>query len=99
MVRLHTENKLSSLPGSAYKVCVVVVGGCWLRVNLVIAFSLAFSVAFSVAFSLSFSLALAKPNKKLHAVSTVCPKCMYVLEKAACCWYGVPKYIEKLKLP
>ena len=42
MLRLNTENQLSSLPGSASKVCVVVVvvvGG--LRVNLVIAFGLA----------------------------------------------------------
>ena len=27
MVRLHTENQLDTLPGSASKVCVVVVGG------------------------------------------------------------------------
>ena len=40
MLRLHTENQLSSLPGSASKVCVVVVVG-GLRVNLVIAFGLA----------------------------------------------------------
>ena len=41
MVRLHTENQLHSLPGSALKVCVVVGGGGWLRANLVIAFGLA----------------------------------------------------------
>ena len=39
MVRLHTENQLDSLPGSALKVCVG--GGEGLRVNLVIAFGLA----------------------------------------------------------
>ena len=27
MVRLHTENKLHSFPGSALKVCMVVGGG------------------------------------------------------------------------
>ena len=37
MVRLHTENQLDSLPGSASKVSVG--GGGWLRVNLVIGFS------------------------------------------------------------
>ena len=46
MVRLDNENQLSSLPGSALKVCVVVGG--WFRVNSVIVFGLA--------------LALAKPN-------------------------------------
>ena len=40
MVRLHTENQLDSLPGSALKVCVG-GGGGGLRVNLVIAFGLA----------------------------------------------------------
>ena len=38
MVRLHTENQLDSLPGSASKVCV---GGWWLRANLVIALDIA----------------------------------------------------------
>jgi hypothetical protein len=33
---LHTENQLYTLPGSALKVCVV--GGCVLKVNLVISF-------------------------------------------------------------
>ena len=40
-LRLHTENQLYTLPGSALKVCVVVVvGGGWvvLKVNLVISF-------------------------------------------------------------
>ena len=31
-IRLHTENQLYSLPGSALKLCVVVVGG-WLGVE------------------------------------------------------------------
>ena len=46
---LYTENQLCTMPGSALKVCVVVVGG-WvvLKVNLVINFG--------------YSLALAKPN-------------------------------------
>jgi hypothetical protein len=38
-IRLHTENQLHTLPGSALKVCVV--GGWWwvvLKVNLVISF-------------------------------------------------------------
>ena len=35
MVRLHTENQLDSLPGSASKVCVVVGG---LKVTLVFCF-------------------------------------------------------------
>ena len=39
MDMLCTKFQLSSLPGSALKVCVVVVvGGWWLTVNLVIAF-------------------------------------------------------------
>ena len=41
-IRLHTENWLCNLPGSALKVPVVVVvvvgGGWWLKVNLVISF-------------------------------------------------------------
>ena len=40
MVRLFTENQLSSLPVSASKVCVV-GGWWWLRANLVIDFGLA----------------------------------------------------------
>jgi hypothetical protein len=39
MVRLHNENQLDSLPGSASKVPVVVGGWWWLSVNLVIGFS------------------------------------------------------------
>ena len=50
MVRLHTENQLHSLPGSALTVCVVVV--------VVVVES-----EFSDRLWLSFSLALAKPNK------------------------------------
>ena len=41
MVRLHTENQLIRMHGSALKVCVVGGGGgggWWLRANLVIAF-------------------------------------------------------------
>ena len=38
-VRLHTENWLCNLPGSAIKVPVVVGG--WLKVNIVIVFGLA----------------------------------------------------------
>ena len=49
MLRLHTENQLSSLPGSASKVCVV-GGGGWVESE------------FSDPLWLSFSLALAKPN-------------------------------------
>ena len=42
MVRLNTETQLSMMPGSASKVCVVVVGGgWWLRANLVIALAIA----------------------------------------------------------
>ena len=53
MIRLHTENQLPSLPGSASKVCVVVVGGGgWVESE------------FSDPLWLSFSLALAKPNNK-----------------------------------
>ena len=56
MLRLHTENQLSSLPGSASKVCVVVlVGGGWVESE------------FSDRLWLSFSLALAKPNKKAYS--------------------------------
>ena len=49
MVRLHTENQLQALPGSALKVCVV--GGWWWVES-----------EFSDRLWLSFSLALAKPN-------------------------------------
>ena len=52
MVRLNTENQLHSLPGSALKVCLVVVGGGWWVVES----------EFSDRLWLSFSLALAKPN-------------------------------------
>ena len=47
-IRLHTENWLCNLPGSALK--VPVVGGGWLESKL------------SDQLWLSFSLALAKPN-------------------------------------
>ena len=47
MVRMHTENQLLILPGSAFKVCVVVV---------------VVENEFSDLLWLSFSLALAKPN-------------------------------------
>ena len=50
MVRLHTENQLHSLPGSALKVCVL-GGGGWVV-----------EIEFSDRLWLSFSLALAKPN-------------------------------------
>ena len=54
MLRLHTENQLSSLSGSASKVCVVVGGGGgWVESE------------FSDRLWLSFSLSLAKPNNKL----------------------------------
>ena len=51
MVRLHNENQLHSLPGSALKVCVVVGG--WVVES-----------EFSDCLWLSFSLAMAKPNNK-----------------------------------
>ena len=55
MLRLHTENKLSSLPESASKVCVVVLGGGgWVERE------------FSDRLWLSISLALAKPNKNIY---------------------------------
>ena len=50
MLRLHTENQLHSLPGSASKVCVVDCGGWWVESE------------FSDRIWLSFSLVLAKPN-------------------------------------
>ena len=55
MVRLHTENQLSSFPGSALKVCVVGGGGWWVVES-----------EFSDRLWLSFSLALAKPNNTIH---------------------------------
>ena len=51
MVRLHAENQLHRLPGSASKVCVMVGGGGWVETE------------FSDRLWLSSSLALAKPNK------------------------------------
>ena len=54
MVRLHTENQLPRLPGSASKVCV---GGCWVVVVV--------EREFSDQLWLSFSLALAKPSNNL----------------------------------
>ena len=51
MVRLHTENQLHSLPGSASKVCVVGGGGGWWVES-----------KFNDRLWLSSSLALAKPN-------------------------------------
>ena len=56
MVRLYTENQLSSLPGSASKVCVVVGGGGWWVVVV--------ESKSSDRLWQSFSLALAKPNNK-----------------------------------
>jgi hypothetical protein len=55
MVRLHTKNQLQSLPGSAVKVCEVVVGGWWVESK------------FSDRLRLSFSLALAKPNNNCYS--------------------------------
>jgi hypothetical protein len=37
-LRLHTENQIYTLPGSALKVCVVGSGWVVLKVNLVISF-------------------------------------------------------------
>jgi hypothetical protein len=54
MLRPHTENQLSSLHGSALKVCVVGGGGGWWVVVV--------ESEFSDRLWLSFSLALAKPN-------------------------------------
>ena len=54
MVRLYTENQLSSLPGSASKVCV---GGGWWVVVVVVVESKSSDRLWQ-----SFSLALAKPN-------------------------------------
>ena len=51
-VRLHTENWLCNLPGSASKVCVVGGGGWVVQGKL------------SDQLWLSFSLALAKPNNR-----------------------------------
>ena len=58
MVRLDNENQLSSLPGSALKVCVG-GGDGWVESK------------FSDRLWLSFSQALAKPNKMILAASMI----------------------------
>ena len=60
MVRLHTKNQLSILPGSAYKVCVV--GGGWVVVV---------ESKLIDRLWLSFSIALAKPTNM--PVFGICP--------------------------
>ena len=60
MVRLQTEDQLSSFPGSSYKVCVG--GGGWLWVVVVVESKL------SDRLWLSFSLDLTKPNKRLRNI-------------------------------
>jgi hypothetical protein len=59
MVRLHTENQLPMMPGSASKVCVG--GGGWVVES-----------EFSDRFGYSLRLALAKPNKMVGDQNTYC---------------------------
>ena len=90
--RLHTENQLHSLPGSALKVCV---GDGWVVVV---------ESEFSDRLWLSFSLALSKPNNysTTQAVSLtesdswLCPECQ---EKRSRKGRGRPKKQETQRSP